>query len=276
VRRSRGRTFAAVVLASLLVGPALRPATAAGPAPAPSGATGYSGRGQIVVQTSIGGAGNITLGGDIALEERGAFLRVDVLSLAIPGVDATLNSVLSTQLFPPGGFTIVYDREAGTYTLWSVAKRVYYSSAQPAGATPVRGAPPATAAALGAVGDIFGAFAFVKGLRNDSAFSASVSLAGHGVVNGHPATGLDYQYARTSGSGDRTEVHGRFQFADDLDAIPVQVTASGKSQAFPQSSLRLDLTTLVRGGVGDTDLHVPPGFTRVTDLGNVLGKTLSL
>ncbi|MBD5654560.1 MAG: hypothetical protein IAI50_05190 [Candidatus Eremiobacteraeota bacterium] len=237
---------------------------------------GYAGKGQLVVRTSIGGTGTeVTLGGDIALEERGSFLRVDVLSLAIPGVDATISSLFSTQLFPPGGFTIVYDRSAGTYAVWSAAKHVYFTSARPAnGETPALPPQAPTAAALGAVGDLFGAFAVARPLKNDSAFTASVSLAGHGVVNGHPATALDYHYARTTNGGEAIDIHGRLQLADDLDAVPVEVTASGKSNSFPQSSLRLDLTTLTKMAIAGADLHVPADFMRVGDVGDVIGKSL--
>lgn len=274
--RPRGAKFAlasvAVVAVVALCAFGSSPASVAG---AP---VGYSSKGQLVVQTSIGGAGNeITVGGDIALEERGSFLRLDLLSLAIPGTDATISSLLSTQLFPAGGFTIVYDRTAGTYTVWSPSKHTYYTSAAASANAPAKTSAPApTAAALGAVGDLFGAFAFAKSVQNDSAFTASVSLAGHGVVNGHPATGLDYHYARTTTAGQAIDVHGRFQLADDLDAIPVQITASGKGQAFPQSSFRLDLTSLARAAVPDADFAVPAGFARAAQIGDVLGKTLPL
>lgn len=192
------------------LGATLLPATAARAA---SDAAGYTSKGQLVVRTSLGGAGNeITLGGDIALEERGGFVRIDLVSLAIPGTDATVSSLLSTQLFPPGGFTIVYDRAAGTYTVWSPSKHDYFTSAA-SGTAPAKAAgnaTPAATAALGAAGDLFGAFGIASSLKNDSAFTASVSLAGHGTVNGHPATGLDYQYARTTTAGESTEIHGRF------------------------------------------------------------------
>ena len=256
------------------LGATLLPATAARAA---SDAAGYTSKGQLVVRTSLGGAGNeITLGGDIALEERGGFVRIDLVSLAIPGTDATVSSLLSTQLFPPGGFTIVYDRAAGTYTVWSPSKHDYFTSAA-SGTAPAKAAgnaTPAATAALGAAGDLFGAFGIASSLKNDSAFTASVSLAGHGTVNGHPATGLDYQYARTTTAGESTEIHGRFQLADDLDSVPVQITASGKGKSFPQSSLRLDLTSLAKGPVADGDFRVPDGYTRAATLGDVIGKTL--
>ena len=237
---------------------------------------GYVGKGQLVVRTAFPGIDNLTVGGDIALEERGALIRVDVLSLGLPGTDPTLSSVLGTQLFPPGGFTIVYDRTAATYTLWSNGKRSYYTSANAGTSSkaPVARAP--LADAIGTAGDLFAPFALAKSFRDDTAFTASLALVGHGPVNGHPATGLDYQYARTTKAGDKTDVHGRLQLADDLDEVPVEITASIKSKTIPQSSLRLDLTTLAKQTPSESDFTVPQGYARENDLGAVLGKTLPL
>ena len=249
-------------------------------AQAPPAAGGYVGKGQLVVQTAFG-AGNdkLTVGGDIALEEKGAQLRLDILSLAIPGAGATLSAVLGTQLFPPGGFTVVYDRRASSYTVWSNAKRSYYTSstAGTAAAGSATGSPAgAIVAPLAAAGDLFGAFAFAKPLKDDTVFNLQLSLAGHGSVNGHPATGLNYVYARTTTSGDAIDIHGTLQLADDLDAVPVQITAGGKTKSIPESSFRLDLTTLARQTPPDADFAVPPGYARAATIGDVLGKTLPL
>jgi hypothetical protein len=236
---------------------------------------GYAGKGTIVVQTSIGGPDNkISLGGTIALEERGSRLRVDVVSLGIPGMDPTISSLISTSLIP-GGFTIVYDRRTSGYVVWSAAKRTYYASTAPAAGT--SRTPPlqsGAAVAIGAAGDLFGAFGFARSLKDDDDFTASLSLAGHGVVNGHPATGLDYRYARTTKSGDATDIHGRLQLADDLDAIPVEITANVTSGSIPPSTLRLELTQLAKATPPNADFEVPPGFARADDLFGVLGKNL--
>ena len=235
---------------------------------------GYVGKGQLVVQTAIAGVDKLTVGGDVALEERGSKIRLDVLSLAIPGSDAVVSSLVGTQLFPPGGFTIVYDRTTSAYVVWSNARRAYYSSASAPGAARAP-SPPPLGQAIGTAGDLFAPLAFAKSFRNDSAFTATLSLVGHGSVNGHPATGIDYRYARTSNDGAKTDVHGRLQLADDLDEAPVEITASITSKTIPESSMRLDLTTLARRTPDDAEFDVPAGYTRATDLGTVLGKTLS-
>ncbi|GAC1303353.1 MAG: hypothetical protein NVSMB21_02440 [Vulcanimicrobiaceae bacterium] len=272
----RLRAVALVVVASVASVVALVARAATAPDPG-----GFVGKGQLVVQTAIGGASTkLTIGGDIALEQRGDALRLDILSLAVPGADAALSSVLATQLFPPGGFTIVYDRKASSYTIWSTAKRTYYASGPASGpqngSTGVPASGGGTAAAIGAAGGLFDVFSLAKSLKNDSAFSATLSLAGHGVVNGHPATGLDYAYAATAKGGDRTDVHGRFQLADDLDALPVQITASAKGKAIPESALKLDLASLAKSTPNEADFVVPQGYGRAATIGDVIGKTLPL
>jgi len=219
--------------------------------------SGFVGKGQLVVATAIGGAANkLTVGGDIAIEQRGADLRLDILSLAIPGAGAAVSSLLGTQLFPPGGFSIVYDRKISSYTIWSNAKRTYYTSATNNAAPPQSNG---TAAAIGAAGGLFDVFTLAKSLKDDNAFSATLTLAGHGTVN-----------------GDKTDVHGRFQLADDLDALPVEITASAKSKTIPESALKLDLTTLAKQTPSEADFQVPQGFSRSANIGDVIGKTLPL
>jgi hypothetical protein len=260
-----------------------------GPPPA-TAAAGYAGKGQLQIQTTLSGPSlgvpslggvtlKVTVNGDIALEARGQLLRVDLLDLAIPGSDPLLSALASSQLIPPGGFTVVYDRTASTYTVWSSSKRAYYvgGGATPSGATAAASAPAGGAdAALGAGADLFKAFAFARSLKDDSAFSVTLTLAGHGTVNGHPATAIDYQYARTTNAGDSTAVHGRLQLADDLDEVPVEVTASLKTQSIPESGLRLELTTLAKANVAAADFEVPAGYFRANAIGDVLGKTLPL
>jgi len=264
------------------------------PPAAPGPNAGYAGKGTLQIQTTLDGPSlgvpslggvtlKVTVNGDIALEARGQLLRVDLLDLAIPGSDPLLSALASSQLIPPGGFTVVYDRSASTYTVWSSSKHAYYvggttsggaatGSATSGATAPVGGA----AAALGAGADLFKAFAFARSLKDDSAFSVTLTLAGHGTVNGHAATAVDYQYARTTNAGDSTAVHGRLQLADDLDDVPVEVTASLKTQSIPESGLRLDLATLSKANVPAADFEVPAGYFRANAIGDVLGKTLPI
>jgi hypothetical protein len=235
---------------------------------------GYVGKGNIVVQSTIMGDTKITLGGDVAMEERGPRLRVDVLSLAIPGTSGTLSALISTQLFPPGGFTVVYDRSAGAFTVWSSSRQRFYTSAS--AGTQSAGQPIAASAATAIVegGDLFSAFSFARSLKDDTAFNVSLGLAGHQTVNGHPATGMNFQYDRKTKAGADLELHGTFQFADDLDGVPVEITVAGKGGSLPDSAFRLDFSSLTKQTPPDEDFEVPAGYTRATSLGDVIGKTL--
>ncbi len=261
VRSILARTLASCALVASLGGPAL----------AEGDQADFVGKGQLVAQTVFGGDSKLTVGGDIAFESHASLVRIDILSLAIPGAGAALSTLLGTQLFPPGGFTVVYDRKTSVYTVWSNAKHAYFTSAASASPAPQTTSAPSNAAAS----DIAGPFAFAKSAKDDTAFVASLSLAGHGPVNGHPATGIDYLYQRTTKSGEKSDIHGRVQLADDLDAFPVQLTASVKTKNIPESSFRLDLTSIAKGTPNETDFAVPRGYSRTTNLGDVIGKTLT-
>jgi hypothetical protein len=235
--------------------------------------SGYVGKGQLVVRTAIGGSDTVTIGGDVAMEERGSRLRVDVLSLAIPGTSVTMSTLLATQLFPPGGFSVVYDRTDSSFTVWSNAKQRYFTTGI---ATPQPATSGPQGAQTGSGGDLFSLFAFAKSLKNDSAFNVSLGLAGHQTVNGHPATGLNFQYQRTTTANDTIDVHGTLQFADDLDGLPIEISVAGKSRSFPESAFRLDFSSLVKQTPPDADFAPPPGYARVSNLGDVIGKSLSI
>jgi hypothetical protein len=264
------RALACALAASLAAAPAAR-AQDAPPA------SGYAGKGNVVIRTSLAGA-SLTLGGSIALEERGSRLRIDVLSLALPGADATISAVVGTQLFPPGGFTIVYDRRDGTYTVWSAARRAFFVGGARANASgaplPAYANPAAGAIATGA--DLFNAFEALRSLRTDRTFSASVELTGHTTLFGRPVTGLRYRFAEVSTSGDRSlDVHGELELADDLDAVPVEITASVAAKGLPESSLRLDLTQLAKQPVPAGDFQPPADYARANAIGDVIGGKLS-
>jgi hypothetical protein len=265
---TRARAFALV--ASFLAAGTL--ATLASHAIAATDSGGYVGHGNVVLQTAIAGMEKLTVGGEIAFEQRGPLARVDVLSLGLPGTDPTLSALLGTQLFPPGGFTVVFDRTTSTYVVWSNTKHTYFTSVSSSQAA----ATPAPAASTPAKPTESSPFAFLKTVRDDTSFSVTLSLAGHGPINGHPATGIDYQLNRTTKAGDKSNLHGRIEFADDLDELPIELTASVNTRTIPQSSLRLDLTSIARETPNEADFAVPQGYARAGDLGSVLGKTLSL
>ena len=268
----RARALVLACAAALVPNAAL-----AQPAPPNDGPTGYVGKGDLVVQTAIAGVA-VTIGGHIALEERGSRLRIDVLSLAIPGADPTISALAGSQLFPPGGFTIVYDRRVATYTVWSAGKRAFYTGGGhangPSANVPSYASPAASAIANG--GGLFDAFGALRGLKSDKTFEASVTMTGHASLYGHPVTMLSYRLTQVPLSGAAFDAHGELSLADDLDAVPVRVTASVASGNIPKSSLRLDLTSLAKRLPDDADFVPPPDYARTNDLGDVLGRSLPI
>ncbi len=235
---------------------------------------GYTGKGALVIQTSLGET-KLTVGGNIAFEQRDSLVRIDVLSLGIPGADPTLSALMATQLFPPGGFTVVYDRTASTYTIWSSAKRLYYTQTKANGvATPTPIPVPSASALPGATNGPLGVFSFLRSLKDDKVFTVSFTLTGHGPVNGHPATGLSFQYLKTTNAGETTDFHGQLKLADDLNDIPIEIAASVKTKGIPESSFRLDATSIAQTDPPDADFAVPAGYTRAASLGDVIGKVL--
>lgn len=231
---------------------------------------GLHASGTIVVQANLQGQ-PITVGGNVALYHKGTAYRLDLLSLGFPGASGDLGALAST-LLGPGGVTVVYDGATGGITAWSSANRTYYVT------NPVRAAAPppspAGVAAAGA-GDPLSALAGVAAALRDVQ-SATIQLVGHNVVNGHPATGLDVQVKRQLPGKPPESYHAQLALADDLAGFPVQLTLQSVAPtptAFG-GTMKLDLTNVQADNPDDALFHVPPGYTRVTSLSGVLGRSL--
>jgi len=232
-------------------------------------ANGYVGKGTLVVRAPLPGTTTpIDVGAHVTFEQRSSLFRLDILDVALPGAGA-VGSALATQLFPPGGATIVIDSSGKRYTVWSNTTRKYYTTTF--GAKP--SASPAPVASTSAAPNPFG---FERSLRDLAALNISLSLAGHGNVDGHPATGVNYGFTRTTASGERTDAHGTVEFADDLDGVPVQLTASFTNKNVAGVSLRADATQLSRQVPAETDFQIPSGFAPATSIGDVIGRTLPI
>jgi predicted small lipoprotein YifL len=240
--------------------------------------SGVIGNAELVVQTALFSPDNsLTIGGHIAFEQRDRQLRIDVISITIPGMNPTAAAVTGAgaqalQLFPAGGFTVVLDQHAMTYTVWSNAKGKYFTGKMRPPATP--GASPAptpkptpSVAPSAAPFDPLTAFKMLKNIK-----TFSLALKGHGTTNGHPSTEYDFQIERDNGQGDTFESHGQFQLADDLDEFPVQIQASAKGKTFPTSSVRLDLSRLERRLPPREDFVVPRGYTQAQSPQEVFGN----
>jgi hypothetical protein len=256
-----GFAFVAASLAAI-------PASAQNP---PQPDVGYVGTGDALIQSTLAGA-PLTFSASVAFEERGSRVRLDILSLALQGNTSGLTGALATQLFPVGGLTVVYDRSTSTYTVWSAARHAYFigggPSATPTAApTPTPSAPPH--------GDLFGLFGPLRSLKDDQTLSLSVALTGHATLFGHPVSNVHYAFVRTTFAGDTMDVHGDLAVAEDLNGVPLQLTASAVSKGFPQSSLRIELPQLAKRLPPDADFIPPPGYARVTNIGDAIGGKIT-
>ncbi len=252
------------------------PPAAASPVPSPTRIPGVVGSGAIVVQSALFGGGvPLTVGGDVNFEQRERLVRIDVLSVKIPGMDPTAGAVAATQLFPPGGFTVVIDQQARKYTLWSQASQEYYTDTLPnpmAKATPQpkptsKATPRATPSPSPEPVDLWTAFSNLKSIK-----AFSLALSGHRTTNGHPTTEYTFQVERDDGKGNTFETHGQVQFADDLDEFPVQLQMSAKGNNLPQSSLRIDLLKLERRVPAAEDFHPPSGYAQAQTAGEIFKR----
>jgi hypothetical protein len=101
---------------------------------------------------------------------------------------------------------------------------------------------------------------------------ASIVLTGHSTINGHPTADLDLTVARQPPGGTLQNYHAQLALADDLDGFPVRIAISS-TPASPQDfhgSAQLDLTGVERETPDPGLFALPPGYTRVTSLGEVL------
>ncbi len=228
-----------------------------------SAAQGERASGTIVLQTQIQGA-DVTLGGNIALYRRGPLYRLDLLSLGIPGSDATTSAMLGA-LLGPSGATIIYDGATGSISAYANGNRTYYTESRtPAGAAAV---PPSAANAPRMNGDPLAILAAIaKATANMQ--QASIVLTGHAAVNGHPTSDLDVQLERHLPGKSAEHYHAQFALADDLDGFPVKITA--ESTGSMSGKFQVNLTTIEAASPGDEIFVIPDGYTRVTNIGDVL------
>jgi hypothetical protein len=228
-----------------------------------SAAQGERASGTIVVQTQLQGA-DVTLGGNIALYRRGPLYRLDLLSLGVPGADPATSAMLGA-LLGPGGATIVYDGATGAISAYANGNRTYYTeSRSPAGATAI---PPSAGDAPRANGDPLAILAAIA-KATATMQQASIILTGHAAVNGHPTSDLDVHLERRLPGKAAETYHAQFALADDLDGFPVKVTA--ESSGGMTGKFQLNLTTIEAASPGDEIFAIPEGYTRVSNLGDVL------
>ncbi len=228
--------------------------------------TGVSARGTLTAAVTFSGT-NLPVGGTIALYRRGASYRLDLLSIGIPGADATL-SALATPFLMPGGITLLFDARSNTYTVLSMATKRYFS-----GSRSLQGPRTGGAAVPTAVGDPFAGFGtIIHTLGAYQSFSLTTTLLERATVNAHPATRVDINLQEQRIGGTPETVHVQLALADDLDGFPVQIVASRVTSGSGEvtGSATLDLTSVDRVPPPPSTFVVPAGFTRVDSLASVL------
>jgi hypothetical protein len=259
--------LAATATFGVLAGPAER--TAAGEL------AGFSGRGVLAIRTTVSGS-PATFNATISLDQRGTLYRLDILSVTTPGGGSGGGTGSATQLIAPGGLTAVYDRAGRRVTIWSPSRRTYAVYE-----IPRRAADGAASAASGASADGAGddgsvarrQLGILGVLAQLGPSSAVLSQAGHGSANGHATTLLDYVLrGAQDGRGNPLDVRGRLQLADDLDGIPVELTATVTGGANVYGTLRADLTSVERTTPSAALFTVPAGYTKVQSVDGVLGR----
>jgi hypothetical protein len=237
---------------------------------------GLRATGTLVVRANVQGA-PVNVGGNVALYHKGSLYRLDVLSLGFPGTSGDL-SALAATLIGPGGVSALYDGATGALTAWSNANRTYYTETP---ARPPSPAPGTSAAAAGVAsmgpsptsGDPLSALAGVASMLRDVQ-TATIQLVGHGTVNGHPATNLDFQLKRLRPAKPLENYHAQLALADDLSGFPLQITI----QIVPPSAnafggvAKLDLTSVEPANPGDDMFVVPQGYARVDSIAGVLRR----
>jgi len=269
--RRLGRTRAcALALASIAVAFACAPARAQN---APQPEVGYVGTGDAQIQSMLAGA-PLSFAANVAFEERGSRVRLDILSADLQGKTSGISGMMATQLFPAGGFTVVFDRSNSTYTVWSAARHAYFIGGGPS-ATPAPTPTPAPVPSATPRGDLFGLFGPLRSLKDDQSLSLSVALTGHATLFGHPVSNVHYAFLRTTFAGDTIDVHGDLAVAEDLNGVPLQFTAFAAAKNIPQSSLRVELPQLAKRLPPEADFAPPAGYARVTSIGDAIGGKIT-
>jgi hypothetical protein len=248
----------AAAFAALTVAAALAPAARAADPP------GYYAHATIAIQATTK-KGQLAFNGDANFEQRGTTVRLDLVSLAL----ATPGGPALPGIIPPGGYTIVYNPLAQSYTIWSQARRMYYSGNAKPAPTP---APGGTSAPAGAAPSPLPTRAStLEKLKDLKAFSLSIDLAPKETVDGHETTPFDFKLLEQGKSGEPFNLAGRVNFADDLAGVPILLVANATRGADGNvGNVRFALTQVRRSAPPPADFSPPDGYKQAASIFDVL------
>jgi len=227
-----------------------------------SAADGERASGTIVLTTAISGT-PLTLGADVVLYRRGPLYRLDLVSLKIPGADATTAAMISA-LLAPGGATVIYDGATGTLSAYSNANHSYYTQAHDT--STATALPPAATNAPRTGGDPLALLGNIAKASRDLQ-RAAIVVTGAGSVNGRPTTNIEVTLERRA-STDR--FHAIVALANDLDGFPLDIDAESHGWSGFTGHFKLDLPSVEAATPSDDTFAIPAGYKRVGDLGEVL------
>jgi len=239
-------------------------AAAALPAALSAEPPGYSGRAAVGVELRSD-RGSLTVNGKASFEQRGTLVRLDISSLALtlPSSNAPGN------LVPAGGYTIVYDPSTLHYTVWSAARRAYFTGT---GSPAPAASPSPTPVPTGSPAPSRPSRSPFEDLKDLKAFSMSVNMVPtKETVDGHPTTAFDFNL-QAQGKGEPVVFTGHANFADDLKGTPILLVASLSHGAKSASSgnFRFAVTDVRETAPPESDFSPPEGYKKADGLFDVL------
>jgi len=241
-------------------------AFAPGPSRSADAPQGVVGRGRLAFQLAIPTGPTVSAGGEMGFESRERVTRLDLLALTLPPeVPKALGALVEGRL------TVVIDRGASRWVIWSNARRLYYYGDLPKAALPgAHGPSPEPTRMPSATPEPRGT-SFLGSLKDLKSFYLHLDLTGHGTTNGHPTTGFTLAVHREDASGKLGDLTAAVQTADDLDGLPIQLSADFSSTGMPKGSLHAELTSIERRDPPKADFLVPAGFKPAKNPFDVLG-----
>ena len=258
-RGAAGRTALAIAFFAILFVAAV---STSRPADAPPG---FVAKGTLTIDVAPPSAAPMHLAGEFDYESRDQLSRLDIVSISLPpGAPEFATTVAK------GGLTIVIDRAASRWTLWSKARRLFAFGNLPKPSIPGVGhaATPKPETSESAMPRAAWPLAGVKDLKS---FFVHLDMSGHGTTNGHPSTGFTLAVHREDAAGKVGDINGTLQTADDLDGLPIKLTADLRATDQPRASLAAELTEVGIHLPPRTDFFVPRGYKAAKNVGEVLG-----
>ncbi|MBV9276639.1 MAG: hypothetical protein JOZ97_00225, partial [Candidatus Eremiobacteraeota bacterium] len=131
--------------------------------------------------------------------------------------------------------------------------------------------------AVGAVFDIQAGsmLQILKSIKDYSVYDMSARLGGHGNVNGHAATTIQYSIRTQKRGGALSTMSGDIALADDAQGLPVRITSAMRGKNF-NGSFRLDFSSLSASAPDASAFAVPAGFTQTSDPSQIFGISRSV